>query len=169
MPLTCDVLQDNPSSTNILAVDINAPTFNGVLSYAALTGAPVNITTAPLDQRNGDWVEQTNPSIVPFATGTRNPFEVNVGKNGNVMVTINGPNFNFGASMTGVDANMEPMTAPDPETSDAVYINLKEVWPSSLCFLVGSLLACPQHIAHYWAVHQRSSWSLLDCQDGLWP
>lgn len=120
-------MQDNPTSTNILAIDINSPTFDGIITYAPLPGAPVNVTTDPLDQRNGDWVKLANPSVATFATGTRNPYEVSVGKSGNVMVTVNGPNFKFGAALTGIDQNLQPQTAPDPETSDAVFVNLKEV------------------------------------------
>eukprot|EP00892_Ulva_mutabilis_P000625 jgi/Ulvmu1/10563/UM065_0017.1 len=126
MPGALGYLPDNPTSTNILAIDINAPTFTGIVSYAALPGAPANVTADPMDQRNGDWVKQTNPSVTTYATGTRNPYEVSVGKSGNVMVTINGPNFKFGAALTGVDKNFQPQTAPDPETSDAVFVNLKE-------------------------------------------
>lgn len=124
-------MQDNPTSTVILDVDINSPTFSGVATYEILPGAPANITD-PLDQRHGDWVKQTNPSITNFATGARNPYDVRVGMQGNVMITVNGPNKRFGAALTGVDANLEPLTGPDPESGDAVYVDLKQV---SLCLL----------------------------------
>lgn len=120
-------LQENPTSANILAIDINAPTFDGAASYEALVGAPPNVTLNPLDQRNGDWVKLSNPAFTTFATGVRNTYEVTVGKSGNVMASINGPNFKFGAALTGIDKDLQPQTQPDPETGDAVFVNLKEV------------------------------------------
>lgn len=122
-------LQDNPTCTNVLDIDINSPSFSGAATYKVLPNAPPNITD-PLDQRQGDWVQLTNPSMTTHATGTRNPYDVRVGLQGNVMVTVNGPNKKFGAALTGVDANLGPLTGPDPETGDAVYVDLKKV---SLC------------------------------------
>lgn len=107
-------------------IDINSPSFSGVATYEVLPNAPGNITD-PMDQRQGDWVRQTNPSITNFATGTRNPYDVRVGIRGNVMVTINGPNKKFGATLTGVTNTLAPKTAPDPETGDAVYVDLRQV------------------------------------------
>lgn len=120
-------LQENPTSANILAIDINAPTFDGAATYEALVGAPPNVTLNPLDQRNGDWVKLSNPAFTTFATGVRNAYEVTVGKSGNVMASVNGPNFKFGAALTGIDKDLQPQTQPDPETGDAVFVNLKEV------------------------------------------
>jgi hypothetical protein len=123
--------QDNPTSGNILVANVRAPAFSGILNYQFMKGAPANATD-PMDQRMGDWVTQTNTAVGHYATGTRNPYGIKVGLKGNVMVTINGPNFKFGAQLTGIDANSEPMLGPDPETDDAVFINLKEV---RYCFL----------------------------------
>ena len=138
-------MQDNPTSTTILDIDINSPSFSGVATYEVLPNAPATITDA-MDQRNGDWVKQTNPSITDFATGTRNPYDVRVGMQGNVMVTINGPNRNFGAGLTGVNAQLEPITGPDPESGDAVYVDLKQV-----CFPRDVLsLATPADVQAGW-------------------
>jgi hypothetical protein len=97
-----------------------------VLVYEFLAGAPASAVDAN-DQRFGDWAQQMNPNVVPYATGTRNPYDVQVGRKGNVMVTINGPNLKFGATLVGVDAASKPQVAADPETDDAVFVNLKEV------------------------------------------
>lgn len=169
-------MQDNPTSANILAIDINAPTFDGVISYVPLPGAPPNVTLNPLDQRNGDWVQLSNPAIKTFATGTRNPYDVSVGRAGNVMVTINGPNFKFGATMAGVDNNLEPQTQPDPETDDALWVNMKEVCPRcsrqyhaplhevlwTPHFATSKMLVCPVTIG---SCPSSDRSTLLSCKD----
>lgn len=89
--------------------------------------------TDPNDQRFGEWARQTNAYVKHYSTGTRNPYDVRVGRKGNFMVTINGPNYKFGATLTAVDADFMPKTGPDPETDDAVFLDLKEVC-HTLCF-----------------------------------
>lgn len=119
-------MQENPTSASVLAADINSPAFDGTLTYSFLPGAPAEAFD-PNDQRYGDWVQSTSTSVVPFATGTRNAYGIKVGLRGNVMLTVNGPNLLFGAELTGLDADGFPMTAPDPETADALYVDLREV------------------------------------------
>lgn len=121
-------VQDNPTCTNILVADVQNPNFDGVLTYEFLDIAPGTVKD-PNDQRDGEWTLQTNDYVKYYATGTRNPYDVRVGRKGNVMVTINGPNFKFGAELTGVDADFMPQTGPDPETEDAVWLDLQEVQP----------------------------------------
>lgn len=130
------MLQDNPTCTNLLAADIQNPGFDGVLTYKFLDMAP-GTAEDPNDQRFGDWAVQLNPFVTHYATGTRNPYDVRVGRQGNVMVTINGPNFKFGATLTAVDDAFMPQTGPDPETDDAVWLNLREV-----CLFVSVYLCC---------------------------
>lgn len=73
-------------------------------------------------------MERTGGSVVLFATGTRNAYGIRVGLKGNVMLTVNGPNLLFGAELTGLDVDGVPMSGPDPETDDAMWVDLREVW-----------------------------------------
>jgi hypothetical protein len=119
-------IQENPTSAAVLAANIHAPNFNGAITYGFLPGAPATATD-PNDQRHGDWTKLTSTNVALYATGVRNAYGLKVGIEGNVMLTVNGPNYKFGQTLTGVDASGKPQAGPDPESDDVVYVNLKEV------------------------------------------
>lgn len=126
-------MQENPTAANVLVADIRSDS-PVAAEYQFLANAPEAILAeSPDDQRFGDWVQQVNPAIGNYATGTRNPYGVRVGQFGNVILTINGPNFRFGASMEGVDGDLEAIQGPDPETEDALFVQLQQVrtWPGN--------------------------------------
>lgn len=71
---------ETPLSAAILTADVNAPSFDGAITYSP-SGVPTD-----------DNVNQTGGDVSVFAAGTRNPYDLVVHSNGYIYATDNGPN-----------------------------------------------------------------------------
>lgn len=106
-PLTGQQIQkDNYYSSSTLVAHLSDPKFNGKITYDALDdGTP-----------NGGY------GIEVFAAGSRNPFGIVLHSNGNLYATDNGPNFSYGAMMTGCELGQQ---ISDQEEDDKINLLVK--------------------------------------------
>lgn len=77
-----------PTSAAILVADINAPGFNGNLTYS-----PPNTYSTTVTKTGGD--------VNVYASGLRNPYDLMFHSNGVFYSTDNGPNNGYGPASTG--------------------------------------------------------------------
>lgn len=139
-------LQDNPTSASILIADFRAPGFDGTVTYKFLDSAPADIKTKdPMDQRYGEWATIASGDVDFFVRGSRNPFGIEVNQAGQIQATVNGPNIPFGSKMTGIDKDLMPITAKDPESADGVWLDVQQVVP---CYHATSAKTCSKVVQH---------------------
>lgn len=75
--------EEAPTSAAILVADVNAPGFNGAITYS-----PANTYSTSVVQTGGD--------VEVYASGLRNPYDVVFHSNGRFYNTDNGPNGGYG-------------------------------------------------------------------------
>ena len=134
-------MQEGPTTAAVFFAKIRgASKFNGIIKYVFLPAAPANIKQQdPMDQMFTGWVKidaATNPGIGVYAYGTRNPFGLTVGLAGNVMLTDNAANKDFGPAMLGFNAaTNQPIFVQNDgvQTYDGLWIDVKEVSSDFVC------------------------------------
>lgn len=152
--------QDNPTSATILEFDIKAPGFNGEVKYKFLASTPAAIRNNqdPMDQRFGEWTYISEGDVTFYVTGSRNTFGIMVAQDGKVVTTVNGPNVPFGAQMTGMDKQLMPTVAKDPETLDGIYLDAQPV-RTSVAASQAALVPVHMYRQRKWAFAASGRWS----------
>ena len=92
--------EEVPLSGAMLVADISAPGFDGAITYD-----PPNTYSSTVDQVSGD--------VSVFASGLRNPYDLEIHSNGRIYATDNGPNAGVGAASTGCATQQPSSTESD--------------------------------------------------------
>ena len=129
---TDPLVQEGVTVGGLLWADIRASGFNGDLQYEFMNITPDKIKKDedPQDQMYTAWAEFKNPNVGMYAYGLRNAFGLTVGLKGNVMVSVNAVNIDYGPAMLGYNTTtLEPIYIDDKgiRTKDAMWVNLQEV------------------------------------------
>lgn len=92
--------EEVPTSAAILVADVNAPGFNGAITYN-----PANTYSTTVDQTGGD--------VQVYASGLRNPYDLVFHSNGLLYGTDNGPNAGYGPGSTNCSGGVTPADASE--------------------------------------------------------